>query len=64
MPSAPLALLLASASPARRSTLLSAGVDPLVQVSSVDEDAVVAAAPEVAPEPLEAADVAQPLARA
>ena len=64
MPSAPLALLLASASPARRSTLLAAGVDPLVQVSSVDEDAVVAAAQEVAGEPLEAADVALLLARA
>jgi septum formation protein len=64
MPSAPLALLLASASPARRSTLLAAGVDPLVQVSSVDEDAVVAAAREVAAEPLEAADVALLLAQA
>ena len=35
-------LLLASASPARLSTLRSAGVDPLVAVSGVDEDAVVA----------------------
>lgn len=35
-------LLLASASPARLSTLRAAGVDPLVQVSSVDEDAVLA----------------------
>lgn len=35
-------LLLASASPARLSTLRSAGLDPLVQVSSVDEDAVLA----------------------
>lgn len=33
-------LLLASASPARLATLRSAGIDPLVQVSSVDEDAV------------------------
>ncbi len=64
MPSAPLALLLASASPARRSTLQAAGVDPLVQVSSVDEDAVVAAAQDVAGGPLEAADVALLLARA
>ncbi len=64
MPSAPLALLLASASPARRSTLRAAGVDPLVQVSSVDEDAVVAAAQDVAGGPLEAADVALLLARA
>ena len=64
MPPAPLALLLASASPARRSTLRAAGVDPLVQVSSVDEDAVVAAAQDVAGGPLEAADVALLLARA
>lgn len=35
-------LLLASASPARLSTLRSAGLDPLVRVSSVDEDAVLA----------------------
>ena len=35
-------LVLASASPARRATLVAAGVDPVVQVSSVDEDAVVA----------------------
>ena len=64
MPSARLALLLASASPARRSTLLSAGVDPLVRVSSVDEDAVVAAAEAAAGVALEAADVALLLARA
>ncbi|HUX72046.1 MAG TPA: nucleoside triphosphate pyrophosphatase [Cellulomonadaceae bacterium] len=37
-------LLLASASPARRATLVSAGIDPLVAVSGVDEDAVLAAA--------------------
>jgi len=35
-------LVLASASPARLSTLRSAGVEPLVVVSAVDEDAVVA----------------------
>jgi septum formation protein len=64
MPSAPLALLLASASPARRSTLRAAGVDPLVRVSSVDEDAVVAAAEDAAGSALEAADVALLLARA
>ena len=64
MPSAPLALLLASASPARRSTLQAAGVDPLVQVSTVDEDAVVAEAQVVAGGPLDAADVALLLARA
>ena len=63
MPSAHPSLLLASASPARRSTLQAAGVDPLVRVSSVDEDAVVAEA--VASHgPLEAADVALLLARA
>jgi len=35
-------LVLASASPARLATLRAAGLDPAVQVSSVDEDAVVA----------------------
>ena len=39
-------LLLASASPARRATLLAAGIDPLVAVSGVDEEAVLAAATE------------------
>jgi septum formation protein len=39
--SAPL-LVLASASPARLATLRAAGIDPLVRVSGVDEDAVVA----------------------
>jgi septum formation protein len=57
-------LLLASASPARLATLRSAGVEPVVQVSSVDEDAAVAAAEEMAGAPLEAADVALLLARA
>ncbi len=37
-------LLLASASPARRATLLSLGIDPLVRVSGVDEDAALDAA--------------------
>lgn len=37
-------LLLASASPARLATLRSAGIEPRVQVSGVDEDAVLAAA--------------------
>lgn len=36
-------LLLASASPARRATLVAAGVTPTVLVSAVDEDAVLAA---------------------
>ena len=35
-------LVLASASPARRATLVAAGIDPVVRVSDVDEDAVVA----------------------
>jgi septum formation protein len=35
-------LVLASASPARRATLIAAGVDPVVIVSRVDEEAVVA----------------------
>ena len=56
-------LLLASASPARLATLRSAGVEPLVRVSSVDEDAAVAAAQDLHG-PLEAADVALLLARA
>jgi len=42
VPTAP-RLVLASASPARRATLVAAGVDPQVRVSDVDEDAVVAA---------------------
>ena len=42
VPSTP-RLVLASASPARRATLVAAGVEPLVRVSGVDEDAVVAA---------------------
>ena len=39
----PVPLFLASASPARLATLTAAGVDPVVRVSDVDEDAVVAA---------------------
>jgi septum formation protein len=34
-------VVLASASPARRATLMAAGVEPVVRVSGVDEDAVV-----------------------
>jgi len=37
-----LLLVLASASPARLATLRAAGIDPVVRVSSVDEDALVA----------------------
>ncbi|NNU27949.1 Maf family nucleotide pyrophosphatase [Isoptericola sediminis] len=43
-------LVLASQSPARLSTLRSAGVDPAVMVSGVDEDAVLAAARERYPD--------------
>ncbi|MEU2042568.1 nucleoside triphosphate pyrophosphatase [Nocardia niwae] len=42
-------LILASASPARREVLRSAGIDPIVRVSAVDEDAVAAALPEGTP---------------
>lgn len=42
-------LLLASASPARRATLRSAGIEPAVAVSAVDEPAVLAAAGPVPP---------------
>lgn len=56
-------LLLASASPARLATLRAAGLDPLVRVSAVDEDAAVEAAERVHG-PLAAADVALLLARA
>lgn len=38
-------LVLASASPARRGVLRSAGIDPIVHISEVDEDAVAAALP-------------------
>ncbi|MBF6263140.1 septum formation inhibitor Maf [Nocardia farcinica] len=38
-------LVLASASPARRQVLRAAGIDPVVRVSDVDEDAVAAALP-------------------
>ena len=64
MPRTPLALVLASASPARLATLRAAGVEPLVRVSGVDEDAAVAAAQEALDVPLAAGDVALLLARA
>ncbi len=38
-------LVLASASPARRATLIATGVTPIIQVSTVDEDAILAALP-------------------
>ena len=59
MTTPPLRLVLASASPARRATLLAAGVEPVVRVSGVDEDAVVARYGVT-----EAEDVALVLARA
>ncbi|WP_156754000.1 Maf family protein [Actinokineospora pegani] len=45
-------LVLASQSPARLSVLKAAGVDPVVRVSGVDEDAVAAALTDPAPEQL------------
>lgn len=56
-------LVLASASPARSATLRSAGVEPLVRVSSVDEDARLAEAAERLG-PLEPADAVLVLAHA
>ena len=53
-------VVLASASPGRRMVLRQAGIDPLVAVSGVDEDAVLAAqGPDAAP-----GDVANALAAA
>ena len=56
-------LVLASASPARRATLRSAGVEPVVVVSEVDEDLTVAEATDRYG-PLEPADISLLLARA
>ncbi|SFN11355.1 septum formation protein [Pseudonocardia ammonioxydans] len=42
-------LVLASASPARLGVLRAAGIDPLVEVSDVDEDALLAAHPDADP---------------
>jgi len=56
-------LVLASASPARRATLLAAGIEPVVVVSEVDEDLAVAEATERYG-PLQPADIALLLARA
>ncbi|MGD9987084.1 Maf family protein [Pseudonocardia sp.] len=42
-------LVLASASPARLSVLRAAGLDPVVEVSDVDEDALLAAIPDASP---------------
>ncbi|MEE6295844.1 Maf family protein [Georgenia wangjunii] len=57
-------LLLASASPARRATLRSAGIEPLVRVSGVDEEALLAAAERDAGGPVPAAEQVLLLARA
>lgn len=48
-------LVLASASPARLSVLRGAGIEPVVRVSGVDEDAVAAALPDPTPDELVAA---------
>ena len=56
-------LVLASASPGRRSTLRAAGIEPVVVVSEVDEDLTVAEATDRYG-PLEPADIALLLARA
>jgi len=42
-------VVLASASPARRAVLRAAGVDPLIEVADVDEDALLAAIPAASP---------------
>ncbi|HEY5856589.1 MAG TPA: Maf family protein [Aldersonia sp.] len=57
-------LVLASASPARLSVLRGAGLDPLVQVSDVDEDAVVAALPADTPPETVVVELARAKARA
>lgn len=60
----PLRLLLASASPARLSTLRAAGIEPAVRVSRVDEDAVLHATTLQADHALDPAEQVLVLARA
>ncbi len=45
----PVRLVLASASPARLGVLRAAGLDPIVEVADVDEEALLAAAPDAGP---------------
>jgi septum formation protein len=42
-------VVLASASPARRAVLRAAGIDPLVEIADVDEEALLAAMPQASP---------------
>jgi septum formation protein len=56
-------LVLASQSPARLAVLRAAGVEPVVRVSGVDEDAIAAALPDATPEAVVAA-LAEAKARA
>lgn len=56
-------LVLASQSPARLTVLRAAGVEPVVRVSGVDEDAIAAALPDATPEAVVAA-LAEAKARA
>ena len=63
MTTARVRLVLASASPARLATLRAAGIEPVVRVSQVDEEAAVATARAATPD-LNAADVALLLAQA
>ena len=57
-------LVLGSASPARLSVLRGAGLDPIVQVSDVDEDAVVATLPADSPPETVVVELARAKARA